>query len=369
MSFYHEKPVVCIDSRMVNHSGIGTYLKNIIPHLTDKYDLILLGNSVELACFSVKDIIPLNSKIYTIKEQAELLKKIPKCDIFWSPHYNVPVLPVKAKRRIVTIHDVYHLAYASTLSVPQKLYSKLIMQAAVKFSDMVITVSNFSKSEIVKYTGCDSSIIEVVYNGVSQTAHVINRELVKEKYNIPANYILFVGNVKPHKNLKLFLEAFIRLPKALYDKYNVVIVGKKEGMITGDHELLNWANNNGLIMNKVTFTGHVDDNDLDTIYNCASLFVFPSFYEGFGLPPLEAMLNKCPVVASRTSSIPEVCGDSALYFDPSNAQELTAVMAKVLTDKEISVALSVSGSERISHFKWEKSIKSHIELFESLTNS
>ena len=146
---------LAIDVRMWNSSGIGTYIKNIVPFLVDNFNVFLLGNNNEIKNYGFYDkvkVVECNSSIYSIKEQFELFNKIPKCDIFWSPHYNVPLLPIKGKKRVVTIHDVYHLAFYNSLSLKQKLYANTLINHAMKNSDMIFTVSEFSKQEIIRYT-------------------------------------------------------------------------------------------------------------------------------------------------------------------------------------------------------------------------
>jgi glycosyltransferase involved in cell wall biosynthesis len=362
-----KKKIVVIDVRMHRNSGIGVYLTNLL-------DRLVKNDAIIFKCLG-HDLIPggisysLNEKIYSIKEQLKFPFKIPKSDLFWSPHYNIPLLPIMSKKRVVTIHDVYHLAYAGSLSKSQRIYSAIMFRYVVRFSDLIITVSEFSKQEIIKYTRCDPQKITVIHNGVRQVAIKGNIESVKSKYGITSNkYLLFVGNVKPHKNLKAFFEAFAHLEYSLYNDFDIVIVGQKEGMITGDPELIFWLHKNEGFLKKVKFTGLVDDEDLDTIYFGASLFVFPSYYEGFGLPPLEAMLNDCPVIASNTASIPEICGNAALYFDPLNVAAITKAITSVLTNNDLRTSLVLAGREQIKLFKWEKSAHLHMKIILELIN-
>jgi glycosyltransferase involved in cell wall biosynthesis len=356
---------VLVDVRMIRHSGIGVYLTNVLSKLKDvrEFKVLRAGNDDE----KEKKTSMLKSEIYSIKEQIEYLFRIPAVDIFWSPHYNVPMLPTRARKKVVTIHDVYHLAYAHTLTPFQKIYSRLMINAAVRLSDAVITVSEFSKSEILKYTGCNPGKITVIHNGVKQKTIIRDRVQTAQKYGISQQpYILFVGNVKPHKNLFTFLKAFTELPEDLYHVYQVVIVGKKDGMITGDAKLFSWINDTADLSKKLTFTGIVDDEDLDTVYAGASLFVFPSYYEGFGLPPLEAMVNGCPVIAAKSSSLPEVCGDAVLYFNPESSASIGAAITEVLTNRTSADTLITKGYTRAAQFTWENSAALHKQLFERL---
>ncbi len=364
------RPKLCVDARMYNHSGIGKYLQMLLPYICNAYETTLLGDLESLKSLSsAAHIIPFYSPIYSISEQRKYNKVINSGDLFWSPHYNVPLMSIKCKKRVATIHDVYHLAFYNELSRKQKIYAKLVINAAIKFSDKIITVSAFSKNEIIKYTGCKPGEIAAVHNGVDQFKTDTFNKDIHTTYNLPSNYILFVGNVKPHKNLKILLKAYLLLNDELKQQYKVVIVGKRDGFLTGDEELTRWINTHPEIKADIIFTGYVAHDDMDAVYQNASLFVFPSVYEGFGLPPLEAMLNNCPVITSEASSLPEVCGDAAFYFNPKNEKELCAKMTEVLTKKEIKDTLIIKGQEHIKHFTWDECAAKHIEIFNSVIES
>ena len=357
---------IVIDFRMHKASGIGTYIKSLLPFLVEKFEIVLLGNRDEIWGYewskSVK-VIKCKAKIYSIKEQLELPLKIPKCDIFWSPHYNIPILPIRAKFRVVTIHDAFHLAFCDTLNFMQKTYAKMIFNQALSRSDIVFSVSEFSRSEILKYTKTDKNIF-IVPNAIDER-RFNNRydstilEAVAREYKLPENFILFVGNVKPHKNLKNLLFALDKT------ELNLVIVGKKDGFITSDSDIFEIIEKNNL-GERIFFTGYVKDTDIAAIYNLAKLFVFPSLYEGFGIPPLEAQACGCPVVCSNVASMPEVCGDSVIYFDPCNVKEMRDKIQMVLNDEILQNELRTKGFENIKRFSWERSAKQIIKTMESL---
>lgn len=351
------------DIRMINASGIGTYIKALLPAISQTFETTVLTNDVDLSAHRAADFkIPFNAPIYSLSEQAKYFG-LPRTDIFFSPHYNVPVFPVKAKARVCTIHDVYHLAYYQQLSYAQKAYAKLVINRAVKLSDQIITVSEFSKNEIVKYTGCTPEKIAVIHNGVKQAATNYPYEEVRVKYNLPHKYLLYVGNVKPHKNLKVFLAAYMLLDKSIIDEYKIVIAGKKDGFITADNDLFKFIENNDKIKSNIIFTGYVDNEHMDTLYAAASLLVFPSLYEGFGLPPLEAMLNKCPVISSNAASLQEVCGDAVLYFKPNDEEELAFKIKHLIENQSLRQKLTDNGVHHIKNFTWEVSSNKHIQLF------
>jgi glycosyltransferase involved in cell wall biosynthesis len=351
---------------MHNASGIGTYIKNIIPNLVDNFDVILLVNKKEIQEYSFYNkvqVIECKSKIYSIQEQFELCKKIPNCDIFWSPHYNIPLLPIKAKKRVVTIHDVFHLAFYDTLNLKQKLYAKYVISQAVKKSDIVFSVSYFSKNEIIKYTKRDRTI-EIVYNAIDfdKFKHIENNEIlerIKRKYLLPDDFLLFVGNVKPHKNLKKLLLAIKDLDK------NLVIVGKKDGFITSDNTIMKIIKDNNL-EDRVYFTGYVDNENIPIIYNLAYIFIFPSLYEGFGIPPLEAQACGTPTIVSNIASLPEVGSDSFLYCNPYDVDDIREKIELLIDNKELQRELIQKGYENIKRFSWEKSAEKIINIIEDL---
>ena len=346
-----------IDFRMHNASGIGRYIRNLVPFLINKFDVTLLVKKDEVKNYNFLNkvnVIDINSKIYSVNEQIELSKKVSKNDIFWTPHYNVPILPIKAKKRIVTIHDVYHLAFYDTLSLPQKIYSKFMINQAVKKSDVILSVSEFSKQEIIKYTNTNKNI-EIIYNGIEESWMDKNVSFDEKE-----NYILYVGNVKPHKNLVRALKAFSLLKD---NNVKFKIVGKKDGFITKDTEIDKIAKH---LKNRVEFTGYVSDDELKKLYKKAKIFLFPSLYEGFGIPPLEAMASGTPVISSNVASLPEVCGDSAYYVNPYDVNDIAKGMETVLKDEELQKELVQEGLERVKLYSWEKSANKLIKIIEGL---
>lgn len=355
---------------MLYASGIGTYLQNLLPCLAEEYKLILIGNPKEIACYHTEEI-PTSIPIYSIKEVFKFPFLVPECDIFWSPHYNVPILPIKAKKRLVTIHDIFHLAFFHTLSWKQKIYARLLLNAAVRLSDHIITVSEFSKSEIIKYLKVNPEKISVIPNGVNHEQFkiiddAVIRKNVQERYQLPKKFMLYVGNIKPHKNLLSLIKAFARVKDQL-PAVDLVIVGKKEGFITADHALFTFLEQDKSLANRVVFTGYVASEDLPVLYNLADLFVFPSLYEGFGLPPLEAMACGCPLLVSDRASMPEICGENAHYVDPTDINSLSLKIKEIIgLKKEHQNKFIKSGIDMASSYTWEKSLTKHINVINDL---
>ena len=360
------KKKIVIDARMINDSGVGTYIKNIIPYLISKFDVILIGKKTELLMFENNEknnIINFQSKIYSLKEQILYPFIIPKCDIFWSPHFNAPLLPIKAKKTITTIHDVNHLAFENDFSFLKKKYAKTLFLNAIRISDKVITVSNFSKKEIIKYLKPKKELIEVIYSGVNKAFY--NEKDLNFLPELPKKYILYVGNVKPHKNLITLFKAYNNLPPIIKDEYDLVILGKKDGFITPDLNVFKFIETKDLI-NKIYFTGFIEDKFVPNIYKNATIFVFPSLYEGFGLPILEAMASKTMVLSSNFASLPEVGGENVLYFNPNDEIELTSKIVKTLSNSELRGVFSKKGYEYSKKFSWINTAEKHMDLFQNL---
>ena len=245
----------------------------------------------------------------------------------------------------------------------KKIYAKTILNQALSRSDIVLSVSNFSRSEILKYTKTDKNIF-VVPNAIDERRfnHYYDSntlEAVARDYSLPKNFVLFVGNVKPDKNLKNLLFALEKMD------LNLVIVGKKDGFITGDSVISEIIRRKNL-SDRIFFTGYVKDADIAAIYNLAKLFVFPSLYEGFGIPPLEAQACGCPVACSDAASLPEACGDSVMYFDPHSVKDMRDKIQMVLDDENLQNELRAKGFENVKRFSWERSAKQIIEIMENL---
>ena len=356
-----------IDLRLINTSGIGTYLKNVIPGILSSFDqIVVLGNTQEIMSFDWSkevQIIECNAKIYSFKEQLLYPIVIPKCDVFWSPHFNVPILPIKAKKIVATIHDVNHLTTITPLSFLKKKYAYLLFHNAVSKANLIFTVSEFSKRELLKYTSVNAEKIKVVYCGVDESFFQNTQN--KKDLKLPENYILYVGNVKPHKNLIVLLKAYNSLSNQLKSKFKLVIIGKKEGFITQDNQIEDYIVNNNL-QKHIIFTGYIDDFDLPKIYQNASLFVFPSLYEGFGLPILEAMAARIKVLSSNAASLPEIGGDAVIYFDPLNDIELASKIASTIENPIIWNEFIKKAEFQLAKFTWSKSIQNHLNAFKTL---
>ncbi|WP_264535684.1 glycosyltransferase family 4 protein [Flavobacterium sp. N1736] len=356
-----------IDIRLINASGIGTYLKNVIPGILHAFDEVsVLGNTAEIQLFDWSknvEIIEFNAAIYSIKEQIQYPFIVPKCDILWCPHFNAPIFSVKADKIVTTIHDAYHLNPSASISYLKKKYAKILFENAVRKSKIIFTVSEFSKSEILKYTNANPEKLKIVYCGVDKS--FFRNVKYKSDLKLPQNYILYVGNIKPHKNLIVLLKAYASFSEEFKSKYSLVFVGKKEGFLTEDNQIHNFIISNNL-QKHITFTGYIDDSEIPKIYHEARLFVFPSLYEGFGLPILEALASHTKVISSSAASLPEVGGEAVLYFDPDNYLELAGIIKNNIEDSSKNELLFAQGEKQLEKFTWKKSIEEHLNAFKKL---
>lgn len=284
---------------MKNHGGIGTYVRNLLPHLH-------------------LESIAMSSPIYSLKEQLEYPLRIPPCDLFWSPHFNVPLASTRAKKMVVTIHDLFHLD--NDFPFMKKAWAKTLLKKAVKEAAHIITVSEFTKSRILHHFPRARNKISVISPGAD---HLL---LVQPK-PLPhlSPFFLAVGSKKEHKNLALIRD---RIP-------NLVIV--EEGTLPIEN--LCW------------------------LYQNAEALIFPSLYEGWGLPPLEAMSLGCPVIASHTASIPEACEDAALYFNPHSFEDLQRALQLLPAKREELIA---KGKKRAAELTWWRAAEEHERIFQTI---
>lgn len=357
-----QKLNVIIDTRMVDRHlhGIARYTYEIIKHMSskDKIHMMLLVNDLKLSKqifgqFNNIEFIKMRSKFLSLSEQIELplvVNNYKGKAIFHSPSFvSSPFIKTKM---IMTIHDLNHLRFPQYYSPFHKYYYKYIVKPSALKCKKILTVSEFSKKEIVDWLKCDKDKVIVTYNGVDDKFKLIEdiSELnkVKNKYNLPDKFVLYIGNLKPHKNVETLIKAM-----GLVDNGIKLVINGKANKSVG--KLINKFN----LYDKVKFIGYVDDKDLPVLYSLASIFVFPSLYEGFGLPALEAMACGCPVVCSNTSSLPEVVGDIGKKFEPEDYKQLSELIKKVLNESCDKQKLI----ERSKLFSWEKTCNETLKIY------
>lgn len=363
-----------IDARLYGfqNKGIGRYIQKLIEYLEridqkNQYVIFLVKKNWE-------DYQPKNSnfkkvladyKTYGLKEQIFMPLKIwqERLDIIHFPHFNVPIC---VKNFIVTIHDLATTRFsnlkATTLNFflykIKHLAYRLIIWLAIKRAKKIITVSEFSKKEIIKYFKIKPEKITVTYEAA-------DRFLITEqsKIYIPKPYLLYVGAAYPHKNLENLLKAFRILLNDLKssDTQNLklVLVGKEDFF----YQRLKKKTEELSLRERTIFLGYLDDQGLVQIYQNAFIYVFPSYYEGFGLPALEALSQGVPVVASRTGSLPEILDQAALYFNPHDIKDMAQIIGKVINDKNLREDLIKKGFKQVKKFNWQKCAEETLKVY------
>ncbi|MBE7548659.1 MAG: glycosyltransferase family 4 protein [Planctomycetia bacterium] len=356
------------------YAGIGVYTKYLIHALSqidqkNRYVLFLNPenyNDLKVGQDNFENVIvqaPLR-KFY-LWEQVYLpfvLKK-KQIDIFHGPRN---VLPLLCKiKSVVTIHDLAFLLFPEVMKFnPFNYWSVFVKRSAVK-ADHIISVSESTKKDIVRLYNISEHKITVTHEACNNSFKRIEDESalkrISQKYELPERFILYVGTIEPRKNLNVVLEAMDILKKNNLN-IKLVIVGKKGWLYAGFFDTLQSLG----LGNNVIFTGYVPAEDLPGIYNLAEIFVYPSKYEGFGLPLLEAMSCGVPVIASNVSSIPEVVGDAGILVRPDDPKEFAHKIYELLTDKETRAKMSSKGFERTKSFSWEKVAQKTLTVYENI---
>jgi glycosyltransferase involved in cell wall biosynthesis len=346
---------IAIDARKWRDYGIGTYVRNLVRHLAhldrDTTYFLFCNRADEAVLRDLAgNFVPVidDSSGYGLREHLSIPHKMRSLgiDLFHAPHY---VLPLLCRRRsVVTIHDCIHLLFPEYLP-PNRFayrYAKLMMGSAVHRSSLVFTVSEASRRDILQfYPGADPDRLQVVPNAIDETLLADpgeeEMERVKERYQIRGRIDRLIGafgllKQRPgHEDLKL------------------LIIGDEIGKYPSLRRRVELSG----VRQDVRFFGFVPDETLAALYRLASVFAFPSLYEGFGLPPLEAMACGTPVVTSNVSSIPEVVGDAAVQVDPYDQTAIADGLERVLADGALREALIARGYERVQHFSWERSVR------------
>jgi len=268
-----------------------------------------------------------------------------KPDTLFVPAHTLPL--VNPKNAVVTVHDIGFERFPSAYSWVDKLYHRVSIRIIKRAARKIITVSEFSKKELQDVYQIPARKIAVVYNGFEPIRNE-NLELSEElKQKINGPYLFFIGRLEEKKNVARVVEAFAQLRRS---DLKLVLAGKPGFGFERIEKII--AKNN--LQDRVVILGWTDQQQIPALFANAEVFVFPSLYEGFGIPVLEAMDVKCPVLTSNTSSLPEVAGDAAYLVDPENVQEIVAGLQKILSDQDYRASLVARGLEQVKKFSWEK---------------
>ncbi|HID91867.1 TPA: glycosyltransferase family 1 protein [Candidatus Peregrinibacteria bacterium] len=373
---------LCIDARIFSpkFTGIGRYTHELVKQFlqlkpdwkftlflnTEQHDTFLkeINNSKNTLYQNIDiNLFIADEKMYSIQEQTYFLQKLNKvnADLFWFPHFNVPYF--FNKKFVVTVHDLTLSKFPGKKMnsfIHRFIYFK-ILRHALHTSAHILTVSENTKTDIITDEKISENKITIAHNAVG-----------KEFFNFSATtlskfqYFLYTGQHREHKNIITLVKGFHEFIKksdnSKFSHYKLILTGKVNPLYP---EVTDYITNNNL-EKSIFCVGLVSEEKLLELYKNAKAYIFPSFYEGFGIPPLEAMAMKTPVIASTSSCIPEICGDAALYFDPNNQKELTKKLEELVKNKWLEEKLIQSGLEQVKKYDWEKSAKIIIKQFEEL---
>ncbi|MCM8810626.1 MAG: glycosyltransferase family 4 protein, partial [Candidatus Omnitrophica bacterium] len=288
-------------------------------------------------------------------------------DLIHTLHVLTPIPLSFHVKQVITIHDLIPLINLN-LCPTESLILKIIIPKAVKKADMIITVSYNTKKDLLNHFKIDSEKITVIYPGlhhenIRPIEDYEKIEDLKKKYGIYGKYLLFVGAIEPKKNIPKLIDAFI-IVKEKFPELKLVLCGK-----IGWKAEIFYKKMKDLpekIKKDIILTGYVPVSDLPYLYNGCEVFVYPSLYEGFGSPVVEAMSCGVPVVTSNISSLPEVVGDAGILVNPENKEEIAEAILSILTDQNLKKTLSKKGIERAKLFSWENTAKKTLELYKKV---
>ncbi len=311
--------------------------------------------------------MPFSDKLWRLYVLLAQLARVPQdhlfpgTDLFFATDHLLPRF--RRIRSVFILYDLTFRLYPQTHSLWNRWFLTLMLPRFLCQADAVIAISESTRQDAARLYGVDAARIRVVYPGIDVYFQPVPAEdtlVVRCKYHLPERFILSVGTIEPRKNYTTLLEAY-RLIKGRQGELGLVIAGKKGWLY---NEFFQKLRDLGLA-GEVSLLGFVADDDLPALYSAADLFVFPSLYEGFGLPVLEAMACGTPVVCSNTSSLPEVAGDAALLVPPADVRALAEAMERVLTDEHLWARMGSRGLERAGGFRWERAAARTIEVYRS----
>ena len=387
------KMIIGIDIRMLARgarTGVEEYTLNLLSRLIPldknvRYKLFYNGwrkieldysnypwlkkSNVELVNYRIPNRpLDFSARFFNYPKIDKLLKGV---DIFFSPHIFFSALS-KNCPSVITFHDLSFEIHPEFYSYSKNFWHfSMNPQKLAARASKIIAVSKSTKDDLVNFYHIRPDKIKVVYSGMNRNRKLGNWEIgklnqVKKKYNLPEKYILYLGTLEPRKNIIGLIEAFENLKKNTQypipnTQYKLVIAGAKGWLYKDIFKAVNKSS----VKDEVIFTGFIEDQDKAILYQLADLFVYPSFYEGFGFPPLEAMTSGTPVITSNFSSLPEAVGDAALTVDPYNVDQLSIAMKNVLEDKDLRNRLVEKGFKQVEKFSWEKCAEETLEVLKS----
>jgi glycosyltransferase involved in cell wall biosynthesis len=373
---------IAIDIRRMTEFGVGTYIRNVVRtlgRLDHENDFVLIGSPAKVEeigalppNFRTVPLVSPERSVQGYRDFRNALKRV-HCDLVHIPNlFSVPrALPCPY---VMTVHDLLdHMARAREQS---SFWRSLYFQTTKRVlagAERIFAVSNFTRNEIEKLFEIPSERVEVVYNAIDERflrghATAADRDLIARRYQVTYPFLLYAGRISAHKNVVRMIEAFSALKTELerdqaYPDLKLIIIGDD---LSGNPDLRRTVVRSG-VQNDVRFLGFIPIEVLRIFYDEAKIFVFPSLYEGFGLPPLEAMVHGTPVVTSNVSSLPEVVGNAAVLVNPENVFEIMRALRRVLMDQALRDRMKERGYQQAAKFSWETSVRRILEVYSQIS--
>jgi glycosyltransferase involved in cell wall biosynthesis len=369
---------IAIDIRRMYEFGLATYIRNVVRTLgvldpVNEYFLVGAAARFEQLGPLPENFhsLPLQNPETSFSNYLEMHRVVnaQEVDVIHVPHtFWRPV--ISKAPFVITVHDLLDYMYRARTSnsLRRSIHSYMTRQV-MHHAARIFAVSNFTKRDVARYFNVPPSKIEVVYNALDETflrghSTAAEQEMIRGRYQVNSPFLLYTGRISPHKNVARIIEAFSALKGELakdgtYPDLKLIVIGDE---VSKNPDIRRAVIRSG-VHHDVRFLGYVPIDVLRIFFDMAKVFVFPSLYEGFGLPPLEAMAHGTPVVASNTSSLPEVVGNAAVMVNPENVFEISRALQRVLTDQGLRERMKAAGLEQAQRFSWVTSVRRMLEVY------
>jgi glycosyltransferase involved in cell wall biosynthesis len=375
---------IVIDASGVSRqkAGVGVYARNLIENLAlgnHNCEFLVIAQDddpeLDFSCRANVQMVWIPSRYFRILPLRLILEQayLPfllwrrKIDVVHSLHYSFPLFPVGTKR-VVTIHDMTFFDMPEVHQKIKVVYFRFFIRMAVRVADALIFVSCSAQNDCLARLGRPRGNSAVIWHGKDEslqpTQNLEESDRIRKLYKLPERFVLYIGTIEPRKNIERLVQAFAKIAAEDFE-IGLVISGKMGWMM----ETLSVTIEQLGIASRVIFTGFVSERDKPVLLSCCTLFVYPSLYEGFGLPALEALACGAPTVTSNTSSLPEVVGDAALLVDPRSTPELIAAMRSLLSNSSLRQELIERGFVQASKFTWQRTASETFEIYGSFLPS
>jgi glycosyltransferase involved in cell wall biosynthesis len=366
---------IMVDGRMISNTGIGRWIQNIVTHLVKiksdhKITVLVNRDSERVRSFGIETRrLHFSAPAYSLREQMLLPLELRsgRPDVVHYPNFNLAL--ADRTPAVLTLCDlIYYLFPQACPSWIGHQYARWMIRMAARKARRIITLSEYSKRDMVRHLGCPESKIAVIYPAIDCAVFHDGQKsatvaAATHRLGIQKPYIFYTGNHEPRKNLALLVDAYRKLAKR--KQYQLVLGGhidsRRQAFYDSIHDLV--------ASGDVILCGEIAESDLPLLYAGAELFVFPSTYEGFGLPPLESMAAGVPVVCSSSTSLPEVVGDAAITFDPQSLDDLLKAMNLVLGSKQLAGELREKGRQQVQRFSWQTAAERAMGIYQEVAQA